>query len=69
MRLFALLVAVALALPSLAAQEKKPAPRKPAGKPLAHAKPTPQQIRRFDELEKKEQQDEEKKERQKEKKK
>ncbi len=68
MRLFALLVAVALALPSLAAQEKKPAPRKPAGKPLAHAKPTPQQIRRFDELEKKEQK-EEKNERQKEKKK
>ncbi len=68
MRLFALLVALTLALPSLAAQENKPAPRKATGKPMAHAKPTPQQIRRFDELEKKEQK-EENKERQKEKKK
>jgi hypothetical protein len=38
---------VALALP-VAAQQKKPA------KPAAHAKPTPQQIRKFRELEKKE---------------
>jgi hypothetical protein len=43
----ALLMIVALALP-VAAQQKKPA------KPAAHAKPTPQQIRKFRELEKKE---------------
>jgi hypothetical protein len=61
LRLFALLAALTLALPSLAAQEKKPAPRKTTAKPVAHAKPTPQQIRRFDELEKKEQQKEKKK--------
>ncbi len=69
MRLLALLLAVTLALPSLAAQEEKPAPRRTTAKPLAHAKPTPQQIRRFDELEKKEQQKEQKKEPQKGKKK
>lgn len=49
----AILMALALAIPA-AAQEKS-APRKPAAKPGArvHAKPTPQQIRRFKELEKK----------------
>ncbi len=44
-----------LALPA-AAQEKRPV-RKPAAKSAehpAHSKPTPQQIRRFDQLEKKE---------------
>ena len=52
MRRVALLVVLALALPALA-QEKKPA-RKPGAGRVAHAKPTPQQIRRFKELEKKE---------------
>jgi hypothetical protein len=56
MRWLALLLAAALAMPA-AAQEQKP--KKPAGKPAAqrqaHAKPTPQQLRRFNELEKKEQ--------------
>jgi hypothetical protein len=54
-RSLALLVAAALALPALG-QESRP-PKKPAVKPAgragAHAKPTPQQIRRFKELEKK----------------
>jgi hypothetical protein len=48
---------LALAAP-LAAQEKK-APKKPLAKPAAgkraHSKPTPQQIREFNKLEKKEQ--------------
>ena len=66
MRRVVLLLAVALAFPA-AAQEKKPA-RKPGARPPAHAKPTPQQIRRFNELEKKEQA-QEKRQRQKEKKK
>lgn len=56
MRLLAILLAAALAAPALA-QEKKPT-KKPAARPAAqrpaHAKPTPQQIRRFKELEKKE---------------
>ena len=39
---------------TLAAQEakKKPAARKAAAKPAAHAKATPEQIRRFNELQK-----------------
>ena len=53
MRTLALLAAVALAL-SAAAQDKAPAPKKkPAARQLAHKKPSPQQVRRFDELEKK----------------
>ena len=51
MRRVAVLLAVALAFPA-AAQQRKPVKR-PAAKPAAHAKPTPQQIRRFNELEKK----------------
>jgi hypothetical protein len=47
-REFALLLSLAIALPALAQD-------KPARKPAAHAKPTAQQIRKFDELEKKEQ--------------
>ena len=54
MRAFALLVAAGLAL-SAGAQEKAPPKKK---KPAAHAqvvhrKPTPEQIRKFDKLEKK----------------
>lgn len=53
MRALALLAAAALAF-SAAAQEKAPAPRKkPAANQAAHKKPTPQQLRKFDELEKK----------------
>lgn len=50
----ALLVLLALALPAFA-QDKPPAPkRKPAAKqPVAHKKPTREQIRKFNELEKK----------------
>ena len=51
MKRIAFLVILALAIP-VAAQEKKPA-KKPAARPAAHAKPSPQQIRRFNELEKK----------------
>lgn len=43
-----MLMLLALAFPSAAAE------RKPA-RPAAHAKPTPQQIRKFDELQKKHQ--------------
>lgn len=53
MRWLAPLLAAALAMPA-AAQEHKP--KKPAGKAEhpAHSKPTPQQIRKFNRLEKKE---------------
>ena len=53
MRALALFAAAALAL-SAAAQEKAPAPKKkPAARQVVHKKPTPQQLRKFDELEKK----------------
>jgi hypothetical protein len=53
LKALALLAAAALAL-TAAAQEKAPAPRKkPAASQVAHKKPTPQQLRKFDELEKK----------------
>jgi hypothetical protein len=53
LKALALLAAAALALPA-AAQEKAPAPRKKAAaSQVAHKKPTPQQLRKFDELEKK----------------
>ena len=51
MRIVFLSLILALAIPA-AAQEKKT--KKPTARPAAHAKPTPQQIRRFNELEKKE---------------
>jgi len=52
-RALALVAAVALAL-SAAAQDKAPAPKKkPAARQVVHKKPTPQQLRKFDELEKK----------------
>ena len=47
-----LLVILALALPA-AAQEKQAPKKGSAGRPPAHSKPTTQQIRRFNELEKK----------------
>ena len=53
MRALALLAAAALAVAAFAedkAPKKKPAP---AAKQAAHKKPTPQQLRKFDELEKK----------------
>jgi hypothetical protein len=54
------LLALALAMP-VVAQEQKPPAKKQAGKkqqpsalkPKAHSKPTPEQIRKFNELEKK----------------
>lgn len=50
----AFLLALFIALP-VAAQDKPPAPKKkPAAKqPVAHKKATPEQIRKFNELEKK----------------
>ncbi len=57
MKRLAMLLLLALALP-VAAQES--ARTKPARKPSAHSKPTPQQIRKFDELEKKEEKAEKK---------
>ena len=57
MRWLVLLLAIALPLISPAgAQDKPPAPKKkPAAKKaqVAHKKPTPEQIRKFDRLEKK----------------
>jgi hypothetical protein len=53
-RALALLAAAALALAALAQQPETAAPRKkPAANQVAHKKPTPQQLRKFDELEKK----------------
>lgn len=49
-------LALALAMASAAAaEEKAPPKKKPAAKQLAHKKATPQQIRKFDELQKKRQ--------------
>ena len=60
MRLLVFIAALLLTLP-LAAQEtpvkKKPAAKKPAAaKKTAHRKPTPEQIRKYNELEKKQKQ-------------
>ena len=53
----AFVAALVLALP-VAAQDKPPAPKKkPAAKQLAHKKATPDQIRKFNELEKKKSRD------------
>ena len=52
MRALALLAAAALAV-SATAQEKAPPPKKkPAAKQVVHKKPTPEQLRKFDQLEK-----------------
>ena len=56
MRLVCLAVALLVSLPLLAQEEKKAVKKKPvAAKQLqkTHKKPTPEQIRRFNELEKK----------------
>jgi hypothetical protein len=51
-RLAWLALALAIALPALA--QDKPAPKKkPAAKQVAHKKATPEQIRKFNELQKK----------------
>jgi len=51
----ALVVALAVAAPSLA-EEKSPAPKKKAAaKPVAHKQASPEQIRKFNELAKKRQ--------------
>ena len=51
----AVVVAVAVAAPSLA-QEKAPAPKKkPVARAVAHKKATPEQVRKFNELAKKRQ--------------
>ena len=54
----ALLLSLALALPAWAQDDRPaPAPKKPAATrkqaPVAHKKPTPEQIRKFNQLEKK----------------
>ena len=54
MRRLALLLALVLGTPALA--QDKPAPKKkPAPKAVAHKKATPEQIRKFNELQKKRQ--------------
>ena len=50
MRVLALIIALALVQPAMA-QDK--APKKKATAAKAHAKPTPEQIRKFNELQKK----------------
>ena len=52
MRALALLAAVALAFGAFA-QDKAPKKKKPAAKQVVHRKPTPEQMRKFDRLEKK----------------
>jgi len=52
-RALALLAELSLAV-SAAAQDKPPGPKKKrAATPVAHRKPTPEQLRKFDRLEKK----------------
>lgn len=53
MRAILFLLALALALPATGQEARKPA-RKRAPHVVAHIRPTPQQIREFDALEKKE---------------
>jgi hypothetical protein len=54
-RALAVLLALALVQPAMA--QDKPAPKKkPAAKQAAHKKATPEQIRKFNELEKKKRQ-------------
>ena len=52
MRALLLALALVLAMP-LAAQDQAPRKKKPAAKQAAHKKATPDQIRKFNELEKK----------------
>jgi hypothetical protein len=54
-RTLAIALALVLAMPALA-QDKAPPKKKPAAKqPVAHKKATPEQIRKFNELQKKRQ--------------
>ena len=56
MKLLALVLAAALAGPVVAQEKKKAPPKKPvAAKPVAHQKASPEQIRKFNELDKKRQ--------------
>jgi len=51
-----LVLSAALAAPAVAQEKKKAPPKKPvAAKPVAHQKASPEQIRKFNELEKKRQ--------------
>jgi hypothetical protein len=54
LRLIALALALAIGLPA-SAQDKAPPKKKPAVKQVAHKKATPEQIRKFNELQKKRQ--------------
>jgi len=55
-KLLALLLAAVLAAPAMAQEKKKAPPKKAAaGKPVAHQKASPEQIRKFNELDKKRQ--------------
>ena len=55
MRLAWLTLALAIALPALAQDKPAPKKKKPAAKQMAHKKATPEQIRKFNELQKKRQ--------------
>jgi hypothetical protein len=48
-----LAIALALGMPALAQDKAPPPKKKPAAKQVAHKKPTPEQLRKFDQLEKK----------------
>lgn len=54
MKIACIVLALAIAGPA-AAQEKKAPARKPVAKQAAHKKPTTQQIRKFEDLQKKRQ--------------
>ena len=54
MRIVAVLVALLLCLPAWSQEKPK---KKPATKQAAHKKATPEQIRKFNQLQKKQQQD------------
>ena len=57
MKLLALMLATALASPAVAQEKKKAPPKKPAAaQSAAHQKASPEQIRKFNELAKKQQQ-------------
>ncbi|HEX9434647.1 MAG TPA: hypothetical protein VF936_17865 [Burkholderiales bacterium] len=53
MKALCIALAFSIALPALA--EEKAAKKKPVAKPVAHKKATPEQIRKFNELQKKRQ--------------
>ena len=53
MRALCCALALVLSVPAFAQEKKPPAKKQVAKKPKAHSKPTPEQIRKFNELEKK----------------